>query len=278
MMAKLDFIRLNPQIEFVLRKKDFTSSIKQKLQINSYLVWLNDYEKKNDFALEKKYSLNQFYDLKYEFDNNRALDPYYLKATFENDKDYNKLFAELNYNFSIKREKKFISIRLFAGTFLTHDDNNGINFQMSGVHGWQDYTYETTFLGRSEYDGFYSKQFTETDGGFKIYTPAGRNNHWLVSTNIKAKVPGIPIYFYVDLGTYYNAKNAFEGSRALMYDGGICIYAYRDIIEFYLPLFYSSDIKQIYEANNKDRFKEKLSFQFNLNLVKPFDKMRTMFE
>ena len=143
--------------------------------------------------------------------------------------------------------------------------------QMSGLTGEQDYLFSTAFLGRTEEDGPFSKQFTEQEGGFKIYSPVGRTDNWLVSVNTKAKFPGLPVLFYIDLGTYTNAADAFSGSQILMYNGGVCLSIIRDVAEIYFPLFASSDIRQYYEVNEKTKYKEKIRFQLNLNLLDPFE-------
>jgi hypothetical protein len=139
---------------------------------------------------------------------------------------------------------------------------------MSGFNGMQD-LFNNTFLGRSEGEGILSKQFIANDGAFKVNTAVGQTNKWLTSLNIQVTIPGLPIMFYLDAGTYYNAANAYEGSEALMYNGGICIWLIRDVIELYAPLFYSSDIKNNLSASNMNTFADKIRLQLHFDLLNP---------
>ncbi len=79
-----------------------------------------------------------------------------------------------------------------------------MRFRMSGQTGSQDYLYDNIFLGRTETEGVLSKQFTDTDGGFKAFSFAGQSSHWLAALNFKTSLGNLklPIKLYGDIGTY----------------------------------------------------------------------------
>lgn len=271
------YSKIEPDIVFQWRKNP-RASVLQSIAIKNYFIFLD-----NDFIIDgnniQQNSYNEYYnELIYSYADSRTLDPYRLKGSIQTGKQFMKVAAEAEYNISYKKRKKGITFRLFAGSFIYNESAANVNFRMTGFSGIQDYLFNDIYLGRTQTEGALSQQFTEADGAFKINTGVGQTNKWLTSFNTKITIPALPILFFLDLGTYQNAKNAYDGSKALMFDGGIGIWLIRNIAEVYFPLFYSSDIKGNLEANNIDTFGERIRFQLNFNLANPLKLQRQIFK
>ena len=166
-----------------------------------------------------------------------------------------------------------MDIRFFAGTFLSNNlPGSGSNlfdarFRTSGQTGYQDYMYDNVFLGRSETQGLWSQQFTETDGGFKIFSPLGQTSKWLTTLNIKSSLPGIiPIRVFADIGTC-----ASDGivNQNFLFDAGLNLSIIRNVFEIYFPLAMSKDIQNYVTANNI-KYLETVRFTLNFNIMNPF--------
>src|SRR6185312_12491797 len=157
-----------------------------------------------------------------------------------------------NYFFNYANNSGF-NVRWFAGKFFYLGDKTSSKrfatddyyLNMSTLKGYEDYTYSNYFLGRTEYEGFFSQQVMMRDGGFKVRTDllgdkVAKTDDWLAALNFSTSFhPKIPIKLFADIGTYSEAwKNDSEASRLLFYaciQFSLC----KDIINIYVPLLYS---------------------------------------
>jgi hypothetical protein len=199
-----------------------------------------------------------------------------------------------NYHYTLKKKNKSVDARLFYGTmYLTGNAGsfeNAYYFRPSGGTGAQDYLYDYTFLGRSENDqkDFLSHQFTETDGAMKVYTPIGRDT-WTAALNLKSSLPGkIPFRLFADLNMIPSAG----GAPLFLYDAGIYLPIVKNMIEVYVPLLMSQDIKDAFYLNNPDlvgagqvgekdpepwkRTARMIRFTFNIERMNPFQLVRNL--
>jgi hypothetical protein len=205
--------------------------------------------------------------------NKRKIDPYTGRIRVEQGKNYCKVSGEFKYRFSYARFNKGVDIRLFAGGFIDNGNANerNNNFRMSGWEGMHDYLFDEIYFGRSDDDGFWKQQFVVRDGGFKTPTFLGQSNKWIAALNIDIDIPvPLPIGIFGGLGTYDGIKNVFTDlDNFFMYEGGVSIRPFRDILEIYVPLFYSDDINNTLELNNI-KFIEQVRFVFNISKLNPF--------
>ena len=285
----LNFYKVVPELTFKFKKKNARSSLLNEISCRT----LNITEERkmatfNDMraftGYKKKTVTSLINQMKYTLKNNRVINPFQMLIDLQQGKDFLKTSLQANYQITFKEKSKSIDIRIFAGTFLLNNINKNstsnniqdLRFRMSGQTGYQDYLYDNVFLGRSERDGVFSRQFTETDGAFKVYTLFGQTNEWLVSLNVKSSLPEkIPFKVYADIGT---AANGLLGEKFL-YDAGIDIPIMKNVFEIYFPVTMSPIIKeQITDyTTEKNYFKKALKtvrFTLNLNLVNPFHFIR----
>ena len=271
---RLNYNKISPIAILHLKKNKQRNPINQSVKIRNINIIQDDIYQNpilhKDLKVTDKLTFNDF---TYLLDNSRPLFPYNFKIDLLQNTNFIKGSAELNYRITYQHKKKGFDIRLFAGKFLYQKSTyyGNYNFRMSGQSGWQDYLYDNYYLGRSDYTGIASQQFTETDGAFKILTGIGQTNKWIVALNLKTSIPGkLPIRLFADLGTYSGAGKAFSGSQKFVYDAGFDISLIRDYLEIFLPVFVSSDIKTEQNFNGK-KFIEKIRFTLYLDKVNPFE-------
>ena len=269
-----NYSKLEPGVDFTLRKKYARSKVEHSIGLRSINIWQDETvytEINGEYESDFTTTFLNFNEVKYNINNSRLLDPYNAKFTLENGAEHLKLSGEFNYRFSYAKSKKGIDVRVFAGGFLVNkNDVRNYNFRMSGWQGYQDYLYDELFIGRTDNHGLWDNQFVVRDGGFKIPTFVGQSNQWIAALNVSADLPlPLPVSVFFDLGTYEGINTVFEDlDNLVMYDAGIRIAPVKGIFEIYIPLFYSKDIDKNLETNNY-KFIDKVRFVFNLNKLAP---------
>jgi hypothetical protein len=76
------------------------------------------------------------------------------------------------------------------------------------------------------------------------------------------------IHIYMD-GAYY--PNAIEQETILSYSGGLALVLIKDVFEIYVPLLESVDIRESLSYVVRDRWFERVAFQFNFKFANPID-------
>ena len=293
-LPKINFNKITPEISFEIKKRHLRSSLKQTINIRQVNVLKEIAVGDNSFSppMYKYDTINlSFNDFTYQIDNNRKINPYSVALNIHGDGGFIKKSITANYQVTFKKKKKALDIRFFAGAFSNPADMTNGNYfnHASGGTGAQDYLYDYVFLGRSEADGFLSHQFTETEGAMKVYTPLGRTEGSIASLNLKCSLPGkIPLQLFADFSLIPPVSN----SQTMIYDAGVYIPIVKNMIEIYLPLLMSKDIKDVFYLNNADlvappngddpdkyRFKRMarmIRFTFNIHKLNPFEMMRNL--
>jgi hypothetical protein len=196
------------------------------------------------------------------------------------------IFTSVEYKTTISYFEKGrgIEIRAFAGSNFKTETNPPVyssgfdtRLNMGGQTGRDDYLFDEVFLGRSEFDGLLSQQFTATQGGFKVNPYAiGQSETWLAAVNLNFAFPfHCPIHFFADIGAYDIPKDFPDEVKKLpMYDIGFEVRIIPNVFSVYLPIGYSKDIDYIYNLPfNKDHFDtygKKIRFELNLSKLNPF--------
>lgn len=280
------FYKASPSIVTTFRKKNPLSHKSNTVTLKSILIVKEEQDYiSGDEGMQVQLNENLYThsQLIYQYANRRALDPFNIKLTAEAgnfkyfkenevrlDKYYVKLSGELNYRLTYRKGRKSFDIRTFAGGIISDNQNNLSNyfFHTSGLNGRQDYLFDHVFPGRNSTDEILSKQFAETEGAFKIYTPTPYNK-WLVAVNLKADLPfPLPIRAYADIGTYEGAFEVYEKENGLLFDAGFSFSPFRNFFEVYFPVIKSENIKQYIEVNDL-KFGNLIRFTFNLSALNP---------
>ncbi len=186
-----------------------------------------------------------------------------------------KLSVEYRQKINYLSAAKGLDIRFFAGTFLGKPTTVlDYRYRLSGHPGFWDYKFDNYYLGRAETRGLSSRQFFEYDGGFKVLTPLGQTDRWMVALNLKASLPGpIPIKPYLDLGMYRQVTKVVNTGELIKevkfsYSGGVMIAIINDVLEVFIPLYHSKDIRD-YLALTGSKWHQQIRFRLNMQELNP---------
>ncbi len=269
----LNYEKISPELNLKFKKRNARNPLHQNINYRYINITKQTFTGQYDQptpVYTKDSTFLSFNEITYTLKNKQKINPYDLSLTYQQGKDMSKLFLNVNYEITFKGRNRGIDIRFFAGTFLNNTNSYPYLYRMSGQKGSQDYLFDNYYMGRNEYGNFLSKQFTETDGALKVYTPLGQTNNWLTALNIKSSLPLIrfPLRFFMDVGMIPKEGSIFN-KEIFFYDGGITFSLVNDICEVYFPLFMSKDIKANLELN-KISYGESIRFTLNLNMANPF--------
>jgi hypothetical protein len=299
----LGFTKIVPGIKLGLREKNPRSQLNRFIQFKSFLIREEGLRFYNDTSItlpgpdttiSTKYqvtstnrTLNQ---LRLVLENNRALYPYNGELKIEQGKDFVRAAFTGNYFFNYVKQGG-LSVRLFAGKFF-YTGSKSISKQfatdryhlnMTGANGYEDYTYSDYFAGRNKFEGFLSQQIMARDGGFKVRTDlladkVARTDDWLIAANFSTTIPPgmnplnllpvkIPLKLFFDIGTYAESWQQKAETDRFLFDAGLQIPLFKETINFYIPLIYSSVYGDYFKSTiaKKERFWKKISFTIDIS-------------
>lgn len=297
--TRLQFQKIVPGIRLIWNEKNPRSQVQQYIQWKTYFIsedglrFFNDTSTYNtDTVITINHIVTQQHrylnQLQWTYENFRALYPFNITVRIEQAKDFFKPTVATNYFFNYSPEGG-LNVRFFAGKFFylkgktiyKQFETERYQLNMSGPNGYEDYTYQDYFIGRNEYDGISSQQIMLRDGGFKVRTEllsskVGKSDDWLMAANFTSDIPvrinplsllpmRIPLRLFADVGTYAGAWQHHEGNRFL-FDAGLQIPLFNDLINVYIPIAYSKVYRDYYKSTiAKNRFLKTISFSINLN-------------
>ncbi len=251
----LNYYKIAPFLQFDLKQKDANSTVHHSIRYSNNNLFVDSVRFSNNMYLSdtivaKKYNAYSFVNkLNYTLTNKRTINPFVLNLELQHTASMAKISATFNYQITI-RNKQFYDIRLFAGAFLagSHNERNYYAFRASGYSGYQDYLFETNFIGRNVYRGFAFSQFADVDGALKVWSPLGQTPEWLVGANFKS-----PAFFLLPVKIFADVvvcDGRALNSEPFLWDLGLNIPIIKDVVDVYVPLVYSNDIKTTMKLNN----------------------------
>lgn len=272
--AQLHYSRINPAIRFNIRPDSERSSIRQYVELSSVHLIREEVEYNRLVNGDAYGQINEFnttfYRAAYNFSNNRTLDPYGVRLRFEGAEGLTKTDIQLKYRISYKNPRRGADFRLFAGVVWNNNVNGLYNYSLSDRsrdRGTLDYAFDELYLGRTETEGFLSKQMALRDGAFKSIIPLGMFRERMISLNIEAHLPGkLPIKVFADIATYNNLKI----DQQVTYNAGLCLTLVQDALALYVPLLRSKDILK-YEETNGYNLGDQIRFVFDLSKFNPIN-------
>jgi len=229
--------------------------------------------------------------VEYLISNKQFLKPKQLKLNYVYGLDESRslvnnvqLTSDLTYVYNKKMDK--LNIRFFGGYHFYQNIGNEFCFYLRGIQGSTDYLYDHLFLGRNvnNFENLLSQQNTNTYGGFKVNSLAGKSDDWLLSTNIKTDIPGLPFGLFLDFA-YYDEPlfmanmGSWTTNHILSYNAGlkttIIQINNKPILEIYVPIIYSENISSSRNltnavAVNELSFFQRINFIFNFKSLNPF--------
>ncbi len=275
----LNYNRFVPEANFLIRKKPARSHIRQNIRLRSVFI-ANEVNVIDNSQYPAGRSVGTdntlIHNITYSLVDSRKLNPYSFFVDYQAGEKMQKISLTANYEITLEK-KKTIDIRFFGGSFLSSHPDFVYAFRMSGETGSQDYLYDRTYFGRTETTGILAQQFTETDGGFKAYSPTGQASQWLAALNIRSCLPFLSrqIRLYADFGTCdASGLNPQNPGAQLLYNAGANLSLAKNIFEIYFPIIMSPDIQSYLYTTRKFSYLQTVRFTLNINLMNPFEFIR----
>jgi len=269
------FLKIENYMHFIFKKKRTASTITQSIKLSNSNFFTETANNKfvlngstvQTYTLAKQTNYSYVNQLQYDIKNKRGIDPYSFFVNIQQAGDVSKVSLQLNYFLSINK-KNYLGIRCFFGSFLSSDLNSRSTyaFRSSGYNGSDDYLFEGNYFGRNQNKSIGFSQFDEKDGALKVWTPLGRSTTWMASLNlISPRIGILPIKIYADVMI---CDKQFLLNDAFLWDAGVNIPVFKNMVDVYIPLFYSLDIKKTLELNNIN-FLNRIRFTFNIHKLVP---------
>ena len=294
------FSKIVPSLKYVFANKNPRSSFTRYLQWKTFIIkeqgllFTRDTSTQTDIIT---YPTNSRYinQLRFIIENNRVLYPYRGALQLEQGEGFARATFTGNYYFNYAKGGG-MDVRVFAGkffylgdkTFIKQFETDQYHLNMTGPKGYEDYTYSNYFVGRSEFDKFSSQQIMIRDGGFKVRTDLlsdkiGKTDDWLAAANFTSTIPNainpfailpfkLPIKAFIDIGTYAEAWKKNSATGRFIYDAGLQLSLFKNILNIYVPILYSKVYKDYIKSTIIDqRFLKTISFSIdiqNFNLKK----------
>ncbi len=288
------FTKITPTVKYTFPRRNAGSTIKTFLQWKTFLIeetalqFMRDTVLQSDiitYPKQRRY-LNQFTA---SITNYRALYPYNAMLQVEQGEGFVRAGVTGNYFFNFTKDGG-INVRLFAGKFFYTGDKtfsaqfatDRYHLNMTGPKGDEDYTYNNYFYGRNEFEGVASQQIMIRDGGFKVRTDllsnkVGKTDDWLIAINLTSDIPKqinplailpfkVPIKLYADIGTYAEAWEKAGATGRFLYDAGLQLSLFQNVVNVYFPLLYSDVYKNYFKSTiPTNRFAKTISFSIDFS-------------
>ncbi len=244
-----------------------------------------------------------FVNLTYEVENKRALNPYSFKLDIEtgmisnstkwldsskttDDEIFTKVEFTGNYRITYPFYDKGLDIRVFVGAFIKPVETSAFQFGYNNANtvvAQPDYKYEYSQMGRGAGNGLFTHQLIEGGPYLKNIGMISMADEWIAAVNLETGLPfKLPVGVYLDLFTSNNIDMiAFNEDESIIgYSGGLDLNLFKGFIKIYVPFVASPFIKDAQEFYGIHKWKHKISFALNLNLLEPFsarDKLSDIF-
>jgi hypothetical protein len=280
------YIKLAPSLNFTFKEPLPTSPVTRTLSLKAYFITEDQFEYlpvpgdttgRAYYATMGNATSYTYGKLSYEHRNERTFNPFSYSAEVEMSKDYAEISLEGNIRIDYHVKKKSLYVRGYFGKYIIINNDPFVidRYSLNSTYtADNDYLYDETYLGRSEREGFFSKQIAMEEGGFKIATPLlsnpiGQSDNWLAALNLKTDLPlgKLPLRAFLDIGTFADADKLNPSGNKLIYDGGIEFHIL-DVLHVYFPLVMSQDFKDYTKSfyGNK-QFAKSISFGLELNKI-----------
>ncbi|MCB9316991.1 MAG: M1 family metallopeptidase [Lewinellaceae bacterium] len=301
----LRFYRLMPQVRATFRSP--SPAFEHELTIRTLFIGKEEPMFNTPETYERKeWERATIYEVRYSGQQRALPNPNqfavaleYQDYTAPNDQPASYLRSSLEWKqqFFYKRNRK-VEARAFAGFFLKNSQRNRGNVATNNLsgdiargsfalnpQGYNDYRFDQIFLGRSEDNGFLSRQVSQTEGGFKnaFGTPTpydgvlGNSNSYILSLNLKADLPfrlplGLPLKPYFDIG-YFDDATPLGADRSfsdqLLWSGGLMLEFFKGGLEVYFPLVNAKRIQDAYTEQTGNNYFKRISWSIRLGKITP---------
>jgi len=290
------YSKLVPYIRVDFKPSHARSSVSKWMDLKIYLIREQSFENSYLFPKDSLYhpngvssSFRYVNQLSFNLDDNRVLYPYDLRLAFQQSELFYRINLQGNY-FLNYPQGGGLQVRFFAAKFGAWSNNNNLDLtryepQLLGVSGEEDYLYEDYFIARSATyaqvnpsipnQGYAAQQIMNRDGGLKmrindITFLQGKSANWVTALNFTSSLPAkmfpfpVPIRIFFDVGTYAEAWDINAPTSRFLYTGGIQLSLFKNVLNIYAPLIYSSDFNQAFAGSD---FGRRITFSIDIQNI-----------
>lgn len=272
--------RAVPSIQFDLRSKP--NAAQTDVRYRSVVIWNNAqgtyFNGEQDVAVDER-SDDVFHEVRLHHERKNGVHPFDLQLTSLNHAAFNRLSLDATWSAMYDRHKHRVTFRGFGGYFL---NKNGA--LMRREMGWRlhwgssDLLYDHLFIDRQYVGQNTAQQFVKDQGGFKTPTANGTSDTWIAALNMEADFPfRLPLAFFASYGAAPYTTITQEGKSTDWrgyWEAGIGVRLVRDVVEMWVPLAYSTEIKDEIETLDGLDFTERIRFVFALERMDPTQALR----
>ena len=307
---RLRFYRLVPSVRISLRSA--SPAFEHDVTLRTLFIGKEEaeFDLFGDYS-KKKWQHATIYEARYEARRHGLPNPYRLVASLEG-QGYDTPFARKAYYLrgSLEWKQQFyyqpgrsVSARFFAGYFLANTQRRRGGVATNNLfgdvarasfalnpQGFNDYRFDQVFFGRSDDEGLFSRQVSQTEGGFKTAFGApyaqvlGNSNNFIVALNLRADLPGrlpldLPLKPYFDIGYFDDATPLGAGrplEQRLLWSGGFLLEFFKGSIEFYFPVVSAKPLSDLYAEASGGNYLRRISWSIRLGRVGPLDVVRQL--
>jgi hypothetical protein len=291
-----NFAKLVPYIRIDFKPSNPRSTISKWLDFKAYLITEKTF---GQFFVSSKDSLihpnstssafRYVNQLSFNLQDGRALYPYGFRVELQQSELFYRINLHANY-FLNYPDGGGLEVRFFAAKFGVWHPNSNVFVsryepKLLGVNGDEDYLYEDYFIGRSasyalentseSNGGLAAQQIMNRDGGLKLRIDdfdyvQGKSADWVSSLNFNTSLPAglfpfpLPVRIFFDLGTYAEAWQNNPPTSRFLYTGGIQLSLFKNVLNIYAPLIYSSDFSNAIGATP---FGKKITFSIDIQNI-----------
>jgi hypothetical protein len=185
-------------------------------------------------------------------------------AGLEVSQDFTKVDVRRTWRMLFKDNRQ-LSVRFFAGAFLSNNSQGNRNFFSFALDRPTDYLFDYNYYGRSESSGLFSQQYIPAEGGFKSQLEPAFANQWLTTVNSSYSIWKY-VFVYGDVGFVKNKSV----DPVFVYDSGVRLNLLQDYFELYFPI-YSNNGWEIAQTNYDQKIRFIVTLDIN-TMIKLFNR------
>ena len=272
--------RVVPSIQFDVRSAP--TAAQTNIRLRSVLLWDHAegvYSAGGELMHVDEVQENIFHEVRLQHRRRNGLHPFDLQLISLNHQAFNRLALDAKWSALYDRHKHRVTFRGFGGVFVRTDDR-----LMQAPFGWRlhwgssDLLRDNLFFERQYLGQNTAQQFAKEQGGFKTPTANGTSDTWIAALNMEADFPfQLPLSLFAGYGMApYTIvdQNGMRKDLRGYWEMGIGVRIVRDVVEAWIPLAYSTEIKDEVETLRNFDFTERIRFVFALERMDPTQALR----
>ncbi len=272
--------RAVPSIQFDLRSRP--TGTQTDIRYRSVIIWQNAkgpfFNGQEDVQVDQR-TENIFHEVRVHSERKNGLHPFDVSLTGLTHEAFSRVSLDATWSAIYDVHKHRVSFRLFAGDFLRKDPALLTREMGWRLHwGSSDLLYDHLFVDRQYVGQNTAQQFVKDQGGFKTPTANGTSDTWIAAMNMEADFPfKLPLSVFASYGaapyTIIDQNGKSTDWRGY-WEAGIGVRIVRDVVEMWVPLAYSTEIKDEVETLRGFDFTERIRFVFALERMDPTQALR----